>query len=81
MIWQGATIHKQLTEDVSDRAREFHLYSRLYNDTRIETFSYFAQLQNRLLALSVDCLNMKTRELKTLIPESQRRGMQPGPPA
>jgi hypothetical protein len=81
IIWQGATIHKQLAEDVSDRRREYERYQMLYEQHRLATFGHLATLQNRLLALSVECLNATTRELNALIPESQRRGMAPGPPA
>ena len=81
IIWLDATIHKQLEEDEKDRRREYKLYTKWYTEQKIITFGYLADLQKRLLGLSVDYLNAKTRELNTLIPESQRRGMKPGPPA
>jgi hypothetical protein len=80
MIWQSATIHKQLEEDVLDRKKEFEFYDSAYKEHGIETFGYFAILQNNLLALSVDYLNAKTRELNALIPKALDVGMKPGPP-
>jgi hypothetical protein len=80
IICQSATIHKQLEEDVRDRRQEHRGYEQGYVGHRLATFGYFASLQKRRLALSIECLNAKTRELNTLIPEAQRRGLEPGPP-
>jgi uncharacterized protein YycO len=80
IIWQSASIHKLLQEDVDDRREQFQGHERRYEEDGLATFGYFAALQKQLLARSVDCLNAKTRELNALIPETQRRGMKPGPP-
>jgi uncharacterized protein YycO len=81
IISHGATMHKQLEEDVGDRRREYEVYRRGYEQHGLETFGYLAALQKKLLAQSIEYLNAKTRELNALIPEAQSRGIAPGPPA
>jgi len=78
VIWRDSTIHKQLEEAVTHRRQELNVYE--LGKQRLATFAYFAPLQRRLLATTIDNLNKITRRLNALIPETQRRKMKPGPP-
>jgi hypothetical protein len=77
LIVHGASLHQQLSEDVADRRRDYDGYQRGLSSYGLTTFGYLAMLQRRLLALSVECLNAKTRELNALEPIARQRGVTP----